>query len=274
MSTWQPNGPALLFAPADRPERFSKAAERADMVILDLEDGCRPENRAPAREAVAACELDPARVIVRVNPPGTDAFEKDIRVVAAGAFRQVMIPKAEGASGPEAVRAAVPDAQVIALVETPLGVLRAEETAEADGVVALFWGAEDLVAGLAGTSSRFADGTYRDVAKLARSTVQLAAAAHGRAALDSIHADIADTEGLAAEARDAAALGYAATCCIHPAQVPVIREAYAPEPEELERAERLLAEAERNKGAFSFEGRMVDEPLFRQAQAIVRRAGH
>ena len=76
--SWQPLGPAILFAPADRPERFAKAADRADMVILDLEDGCRAENREAAREAIASCDLDPARTIVRVNPAEVEDYAADI----------------------------------------------------------------------------------------------------------------------------------------------------------------------------------------------------
>lgn len=271
-NTWLPAGPALLFAPADRPERFTKAAERADMVILDLEDGCRPANRPAAREHIAACDLDPARVIVRVSPAGTPDSVADLAAVAASPFHQVMLAKTEGAADVAAVLDALPQAEVIALVETPLGVLQAAEIAAAEGTVALFWGAEDLVAGLGGTSSRRADGSYRSVATHARDRVQLAAAAHGRAALDSVYVDIPDLAGLGEEARDAAALGYAGTCCIHPSQVPVIRDSYQPAAAELDFALRLLDAAEHNRGAFSFEGRMVDEPLFRQAQATVRRA--
>lgn len=285
-NTWQPAGAAILFAPADRPERFAKAAERADMVILDLEDGCRAENREAARAAIAACELDPARTIVRVNPPESQDYAADIEMLRATPFRQIMLPKASAAAQAEDIVAALgADTQVIALVETPLGVLRAEELAASDAVAALFWGAEDLVAGLAGTSSRFSEaeaelapgrihaGAYRSVPAHARASVHLAAAAHGKATLDSVFVDIADTGGLAAEAADAAALGFAATVCIHPGQVPTIRAAYRPSEEEIDWAKRLLAEAAQNSGAFSFEGQMVDAPLFHQAEAIARRAG-
>lgn len=268
--TWQPTGPALLFAPADRPERFAKAFARSDMVILDLEDGCQPENLPAARAAIADAGLDPERTIVRVGAADSPGRAADLDAAEASGTRAVMVPKAESAT--DIADAAARGFAVIALIETPAGVLHAEEIAAADGVVALFWGAEDLVAGLGGTSSRFADGTYRDVARHARSHVRLAAAAHGRAALDSVHVDIADAAGLAAEAADAVALGYAATCCIHPSQVAIIRDAYRPTDEEADRARRLLAEAARNTGAFRFEGRMVDAPLFRQAEAIARRA--
>lgn len=277
-NTWLPAGPAILFTPADRPDRFAKAADRADMVILDLEDGCRPENRTAARRAIIdsaeAAGLDADRVIVRINPVDSDDHDEDLAMLADCRFDQVMLPKAESAAAAESLAGH----RVIALIETPLGVLRADEIAAADNVVAMFWGAEDLIAGLGGTSSRFGDdegsdaGTYRDIARHARARTQLAAAAFGRAALDSVHVDIADDDGLRHEALDAAALGYAATVCIHPAQVPVIREAYRPTDEDADWARRLLAAARDNAGAFRFEGRMVDAPLFRQAEAIARRA--
>ncbi len=272
MTTWIPAGPALLFAPADRPEFFAKAAARADLVIIDLEDGCRPANRESAREGIRLSTLDPSRVIVRVNPADTSDHVADLAAVAGSPFHQIMLSKTESVADVESVTRVLPGAAVIALVETPLGVLRAEEIAAAEGVVALFWGAEDLVAGLGGTTSRLADGTYRDVPRFARAQVQLAAAAHGKASLDSVHVDIGDIDGLRAEAEDAAALGYVGTCCIHPSQVAVIRESYLPTEEDLDFARQLLAAAEHNDGAFSFNGRMVDAPLFRQAQAIVQRA--
>lgn len=89
-------------------------------------------------------------------------------------------------------------------------------------------GADDLVASLGGTSSRFPDGTYRDVARAARSAVLLAAGAAGVAAVDAVHLAIDDLDGLRDEALDAAAVGFAATACIHPSHVPVVRAAYAP----------------------------------------------
>lgn len=272
MSTWTPTGPAILFTPADRPDRFAKAIDRADMVILDLEDGCQPHNREQARRAIESCDLDPSRVIVRINPPSSTDGALDLACVSKTNFRQVMVPKAEGAQDIQAVSAVLADAHIIALIETPLGVLRVDEVAATNGVVAMFWGAEDLVAGLSGTASRHKDGSYRDVAKHARARVQLAAAAFGKAALDSVFVDIPNTEGLSTEAEDAAALGYAATVCIHPSQVDVIRAAYQSTPEQLDWATRLLKEAQQHRGAFRFEGQMVDEPLFRQAQAILSRA--
>ncbi len=74
-------GPALLFCPADRPDRYQKAVERADAVIIDLEDAVRP-TRARARDALVASGLDPSRVIVRINPLDSDDAGADLEAVS------------------------------------------------------------------------------------------------------------------------------------------------------------------------------------------------
>ena len=129
-----------------------------------------------------------------------------------------------------------------------------------------------LVASLGGTSSRKPKGGYRDIARYARARVLLAAGARGKAAIDAVHLDIADHKGLAREARDAAASGFAATACIHPDQVAVIRDAYRPDPQELAWARDVLAAADGQPGVFRHRGRMVDEPVLRHARTLVRRA--
>ena len=261
-------GPALLFCPADRPERFQKAADRADAVIIDLEDAVAPDAKPAAREAVADSGLDPDRTIVRVNPAGSADFTADLAAVAAGGFHTVMLAKASGTADLVELR----DLRVVALCETPAGVLAAPAMASVDCVVALMWGAEDLVGALGGSSSRTPDGGYRDVARYARASVLLAAGAHDIAAIDAVHLDIADVDGQRAEATDAAASGFAATACIHPSQVPVVREAYRPGDEELAQARELLAAASGRDGVFTHGGRMIDAPVLRQAERVVARA--
>lgn len=264
-----PWGPALLFCPADRPDRYAKALERADAVILDLEDAVDPSRRGAAREAIAASDLDPARVIVRVNASGSDDQAADLAALALTPYSAVMLPKAEGVDD----LAALDGLAVIALCETAAGVRSAGELAAAAGVVALMWGAEDLVASLGGTSSRHADGRYRDVARYARSEVLLAAGAAGRSAIDTVHLDIADLAGLAAEAEDAVAVGFAATACIHPSQVETVRRAYLPTDEQIREAAELLAAAEAaGGGVFRHRGRMVDGPIVAHARAVLRRS--
>ncbi len=260
-------GPALLFCPADRPERYEKAAARADAVLLDLEDAVRPDDRPAARRALAEQRLDPDRVVVRINPAGTDDHQRDLEVVRGSAYRQIMLAKTENAADLDALA----DLEIIALCETARGVTYASEIAAHTAVIALMWGAEDLVASLGGTSSRGPDGSYRAVASYARSRVLLAAGAEGKAAIDTVHLDIADLDGLEAEARDAAASGFAATACIHPSQVATVRRAYQPSPDDVAFARAVLLQAEGEHGVFAFHGLMVDEPVLRHARRTLAR---
>lgn len=263
-------GPALLFCPADRPERFAKAADRADAVILDLEDAVAPEAKRGARENLAANPLDPARTLVRLNAASTADFEADLAALAKTPYRTVMLAKAEGV---EQVRE-LAGFEVIALCETALGVLNAPAMAAEPNVVGLMWGAEDLVASLGGTSSRKDDGAYRAIAQHARSTILLSAGAFRKAAIDAVYTAIPDLSGLAAESDDAAASGFAAKACIHPSQVTAVRRAYVPTDEAIAAARDLLAAADAaGTGVFQHQGRMIDGPILRHAEAVLRRAG-
>jgi citrate lyase subunit beta/citryl-CoA lyase len=270
VSDWSP-GPAWLFCPADRPERYPKALAAADVVILDLEDAVAPANKPAARDAlravVTAGTLDADRTVVRINAADSPEHAADVTLAGELALRRLMLAKSEDAG----TLAALPH-EVVVLAETPLGVERAGELAEPENVVALMWGADDLVAGLGGTGSRKPDGSYREVARYARSRALVAAKASGRLALDAVHMDIDDLDGLAAECEDAVAVGFDATVAIHPRQVDVIRSSYSPAAEQLDWAERLLAHVGEDRGVTTFEGRMVDGPIFKQAERILRLA--
>jgi len=267
-------GPALLFCPADRPDRYAKALAAADAVILDLEDGVGAENKDAARAALAAAlrsgDLDPARVIVRVNATGTAEHEADIAALRGTGYRLIMLPKTETRAQLDGLGG---DWRVVALCETALGIVNAAEIAAAPGVVAMLWGAEDLIASMRGRTSRRPDGRYRDVALHARSAVLLAASAHGRRAIDAVYVNIPDLKGLAAEAEDAAACGFALKACIHPSQVPVVRRAFQADEAQVAWARRVLEAARdagaRDRGAITVDGQMIDAPLIRQAEAIL-----
>ena len=262
-------GPALLFCPADRPERFQKASDRADAIILDLEDAVLPDAKDAARRNVIAADIDPDRVIVRVNAPDSDAFAADLAALAQTDFRTVMVAKTESA---ESLAAFDERYSLIALCETARGVHASDAIAAHPQVSAMMWGAEDLVASLGGTSSRNPDGGYRDIARYARACVLLEAGAQGKAAIDAVHIDLDDAEGLQREAVDAAASGFRATACIHPDQVAAIRAAYRPDDASVRWAHAVLAAAAAERGVFRFEGRMIDEPVLRHARSVVSRA--
>jgi citrate lyase subunit beta / citryl-CoA lyase len=262
-------GPGWLFCPADRPERFAKAAAAADVVILDLEDGVAEVAKPAARKALRDTPLNPERTVVRINPGGTAEQVRDLDALADTAYTTVMLAKTESA----AQVAALAPRDVIALVETARGALHTAEIAAVDPTVGMMWGAEDLIATLGGSSSRGADGSYRDVARHVRSMTLLAASAFGRIALDAVHLDIHDVDGLAAEATDAVTVGFDVTVCIHPSQIPVVHKAYRPSDEKLEWARRVLAASQSERGVFAFEGQMVDSPVLRHAEKVLRRAG-
>lgn len=262
-------GPALLFCPADRPDRYLKAADRSDAVILDLEDAVDPAGRPAARESLRAQRLDPATTIVRVNPVGSADFEADLDAVSRTDYRTLMVPKVGGAAG----LAELEGFELVALCETAAGVLAAADIAALPNVTGIMWGAEDLIASLGGTSSRGPDGGYRDVARHARSAVLLAAAATGVTAIDTVHLDIGDLADLAVEVEDAAASGFGAVACIHPSQVDVIRAAYRPGDEAMDWARAVLKASADEPGVFRFRGAMVDGPVLRHAAELLSRAG-
>jgi citrate lyase subunit beta / citryl-CoA lyase len=261
-------GPAWLFCPADRPERFAKAADAADNVILDLEDGVAAGDREAARKALVANPLDPARTVVRINTAGTADQEADLAALARTAYTTVMLPKSESA---QQIRAVAPR-EVVVLIETPLGAVNVPECMREQNAVAVMWGSEDLFAALGGIANRNADGTLRDVARHVRSASLLAAKAYSRLALDSVYLDIKDLDGLRAEVDDAVAVGFDAKVAIHPSQLPVIRAGYMPEPDQVAWARRVVAAARDHRGVFQFDGMMVDMPVLRRAQQIVRLA--
>ncbi|MGZ6780675.1 MAG: HpcH/HpaI aldolase/citrate lyase family protein [Mycobacterium sp.] len=263
-------GPGWLFCPADRPERFEKASAAADVVILDLEDGVAAKDRDAARAALVDTPLDSDRTVVRVNPATTDDHQADLEVLAKTRYTTVMLAKTED---PQQIRDLAP-LDVVVLIETPLGAVMVNELARIDNAYALMWGAEDLFAVTGGTANRWPDGSYRNVAEHVRSQTLLAAKAYGRMALDSVYLDIKNLDGLRAEADDAVAVGFDAKVAIHPTQVAVVRDAYAPTDEQVDWARRVLDTARGERGVFQFEGIMVDAPVLRRAERIVQLAPH
>jgi citrate lyase subunit beta/citryl-CoA lyase len=179
-------------------------------------------------------------------------------------FATFMLAKAEGTVRLDGLA-------VVALVETAQGVEALPEIVGSPSVVGLMWGADDLVASLGGTASRRPTGGYRDVARHVRSRVLLAGKAAGRFVLDAVYLDIPDLAGLRDEADDAVAVGFDGKVAIHPSQVPVIRDAYRPSAEQLDWAYGVLAAGSAG-GVATYEGRMIDGPVFRQAERIVRLA--
>lgn len=267
--SWTMPGPGWLFCPADRPERYAKAAAAADVVILDLEDAVSPGAKPGARQALIDNPQDVERTVIRVNAATTAEFADDLAALQRMPYRRVMLAKTETRADVERLA----DFEVIALIESPLGAVNAADIAAANNVVGFMWGSEDLTAALGGRRSRLADGGYHPIVTQVRGDVLLAAKAYGRFALDSVFMDIGNLDALRAESDDAVNIGFDAKVAVHPKQVDVIRAAYAPTDEQVAWAQGLLDAAQHERGVFTYEGQMVDGPVFKQAQQILRRAG-
>ncbi|HBN9845814.1 TPA: CoA ester lyase [Pseudomonas aeruginosa] len=268
-------GEALLFCPGDRPDRFAKALHCSDRIILDLEDAVSPSAKAQARNGVidALASLGD-RVIVRINATTSEWFAADIQALRDACEKGIhspliMLPKAETIEQLNLL----PGFSVIALCETAMGVQNASILAKADNCVALFWGGEDLIADLGGCRSRGPSGRYYPLIEQARSTILLAAAAQRKPAIDAVHIDITDLDGLARESREASDLGFRCKACIHPSHVATIRQAFVPSDDRCRWAIAVVAAMDSaNGGVASVNGQMIDEPLYKQALRIIEAA--
>lgn len=260
-------GPDILFCPGDRPDRFEKAADRASAVILDLEDAVEPEGKVAAREGVegALSWLPRDRTIVRINPLSSDWGRADVDSLGAAGARVLMLPKAEGVEELQELGSF----EVIALCETPAGVLAAGAMANEENCEALMWGGEDLIASIGGRRSRDETGAYLSVVTQVRNTILLEAAAAGIAAWDGTFLLLDDLDGLRAECEEAVAMGFRAKVAVHPSQTPVIRAAFVPDAEAQARAREILAIARRSKGVFRYQDQMIDGPLIAQAEVLL-----
>ena len=251
---------SCLTVPGDDEAKLTKAAGiDADEVILDLEDAVAPERKDVARALVerAVVELDwrAPTVAIRVNRGSLD----DLELVQRAQPHVVVLPKVE--SPDELDDLPVP---AEAQIETARGLVECERIAAARGLEALVLGPGDLAASLGVPELSIGEGAHVGYA-LAR--VAVAARAFGLAVVDGPFARLGDLEGLRASAARSRALGYDGKWCIHPAQVAVCNEVYAPTAAEIERARRLLEVS----GVARVDGEMVDEANRRMAEAILAR---
>ena len=275
---------SLLFSPADRPELLRKGPDSgADIVCSDLEDAVAPRRKPEARDGLVELLSDPAfdpdcEVCVRINSERA-AAEADLEVLLGAdadlRLDSLMLPKAESAADVEWVVEEMDrwdaDLPLLAICESAAGVLHAEEIAAHEAADALLFGAEDLSADIGAT--RTPEGTE---VLHAREHVVLAAAAAGVDAIDTLVTDFEAEDHLAEDTRFGLELGYDGKMCIHPAQIPVVNEAFTPDAERIEWAHRILeaaAEAEaEGRGVFRVDGEMVDAPLVTQAERVRDRA--
>lgn len=263
-----------LFVPATRPDRFTKAlASGADAVIIDLEDAVEHEAKGRARAELAsfATTYPEASFLVRINDGATPWFEEDLAVCrelpnVAG----IVLPKTESAEQAGSVVGA--GKPVIPMIETARGVQVLDEIASVQGVRRLSFGLLDLMLDLGVTPDTASAAV---VLNQVRFQILLRSRMHGLGApLDSIYPDFSDPVGLSAVARQACDMGFCGMLCIHPRQIEVVHQAFMPSAQDLDWAQRVVAQAEQTGSvAFKLDGRMVDLPVIERARRIVARAG-
>lgn len=257
-------GPAWLFCPGDRPERFAKAAAAADHVIVDLEDGVGEGSKEVARRNLSSPDLPVDRTVVRIHGGNRDLMCLDIDAVRATPFQMILIAKCEDVAE---IARLLPGRRLIPQLESAAAIRNAGAIAAHPAVEALSWGSEDVAVSLGAVSARDEAGVLRPPLQLARSSVLLAAAASGKWAMDAVVLDIADELRIAADARSAFADGFSVIPCIHPRQIPIVREAFLPGDVERSAAQRVL-QGSATLAVSQIDGRMVDAPVREQARRI------
>jgi citrate lyase subunit beta/citryl-CoA lyase len=266
-----PSARSYLFVPGDRPERFDKAlASGAHAVILDLEDAVTPERKVQAREAVAAwLKETSARVLVRVNPEGTPWHADDCELLLeSGQLAGVMVPKAEDHTSVARLARHLGDGQeLIPLVESVAGHFEAAALARIPRVSRLAFGSFDFMS----DSGIQSDGEELDAVRT--NLVLVSRHAGLRAPIDGVSAAIEDAEQLERDVRRSRRFGMGAKLCIHPKQVAIVHAGFAPKPEEVAWARRVLdALASGPLGAIAVDGKLVDRPIALRAEAILAEA--
>ena len=274
-----------LYVPGSEPKYFINAAlYGADGVILDLEDSVHASEKDAARlvvrNALRAVDFLHSERMVRINqlPSGLD----DLNEIVPEGPDLILIPKVENAVQVLEVSRRISEIKgdyglsrpiwLMPILESALGIEHAFEVANAsEEIAAITVGLEDYTAdlGVVKTSSG-AESLY------ARQRIVNAAHAAGVQAIDSVYGDVGDVDGLRAWGINSRALGFEGMGCVHPLQIPVIHEAFAPSQIEIEKAKRIVAAYDdaraKGLGVVSLGSKMIDPPVVQRALKLMTRA--
>ena len=281
-----------LFVPADSPAKLAKAEGLgADALILDLEDAVAADAKGPAREGAAEFLRKHSgprstKLWVRINPLDGPYARDDIAAIVAARPDGIMLPKSNSAADVTTLSREIDALEAKAGIaagavrilpitsETAISLFAfgSYGTERPARLAALTWGAEDLPAAVGATTNRLPDGTFTDVARLARSLCIAAAAAAEVGAIETVYRDFRDLDGLRSFAAQSRREGFVGMLAIHPAQIPVINEVFTPTPEEIAHARKIVAAFAANPGAgvLSLDGKMVDAPHLKLAQRLLQ----
>ena len=274
-----------LYLPGTEPKYFINAALHGpDAIILDLEDSVHYAEKDAARilvrNTLRAVDFGSCERMVRINqlPLGLE----DLAEIVPESPDLILIPKVEAAEHVGEVDRVISELKsrhhltrsiwLMPILESALGIENAPAIAVASNhVTALTIGLEDYTADIG--VARTAEGSE---SFYARSRLVNAAKAAGVQAIDSVYSDVADSEGLRRWGEQSRAIGFEGMGCIHPSQIPVVHQAFAPSPQEIDKALKIVAafeEAQRHgQGVVSLGSKMIDPPVVHRAQTLVERA--
>ena len=268
---------SVLYMPGANTRALEKARTLpADALIFDLEDAVAPDAKEAARANVVAAARSKGygkrEIAIRCNGLSTPWGAADITAIAKSGTDAVVVPKVESAAEVASViglldAAGAPESMAVwAMMETPKGILRAEEVAGSHPRLTLFiMGTNDLVKDM-----RARHTPMRLPMVTALGLGMLAARAHGLTILDGVYNDIQDAEGFRAVCQQGLEMGFDGKTLIHPSQVEPCNEVFAPSAAELEMAGKIVsafkaAQAE-GKGVVTVDGRMIENLHVEQAE--------
>lgn len=255
----------LLFVPGNRPERFAKAAAAGpDLVVVDLEDAVPDADKARARDAAARWLTCDGPGAVRINGTASPHHDDDVHaLVGLPGLMAVVVPMSDDPATLRALHERLgPAVDIVALVETALGIVRVTELASTPGVTRLAFGHLDFAADI--------DAATDDEAMLmGRSTLVVASrAARLPGPIDGVTTSLDEPAVAGADAVRARRLGFAGKLCIHPKQIDAVNRAFSPTDDEVAWARRVTETAAAG-GAVRVDGHMVDTPVILKAEAIL-----
>ena len=285
-----------LFVPGDSEKKLSKGATTgADALIVDLEDSVaasrRPVGRGLTREYLLAADRSICQLYVRINPLDKHDALLDLAGIIAGKPDGLILPKAQTVEDSNRLSYYLDALEVVngieqgsvkifpIATETPGAMLTLDGYRNVNARVSgLSWGAEDLSAAIGASTNQDENGNLSAPYILARSLCLMAAHAAGVQAVDTVHTDFRDDEGLRQSSNYARRDGFSGKIAIHPNQVQIINDAFTPSAEEIAHARAVIDifAANPEAGTLSMDGKMLDKPHLTQAERVVafaQRAG-
>ncbi|WP_303809329.1 CoA ester lyase [Sandarakinorhabdus limnophila] len=267
---------SLLYLPANRPSAIAKAHTLAvDAVILDLEDAVQPDAKPDARAAAVAAVIDGGwgdRVLfLRVNGIGTPWHGDDLAAAQTQGFAGIVVPKVDTAAEATDVVDRAGGRPVLAMIESPAGVLNAAAIAATPGVAGLIAGMADLAKALnCGADANRMPLLY------SLSIIVLAARAAGIACFDGVCTEYRNEAAFRAEAGQGKLLGFDGKTLIHPSQVDLGNAVFSPSAGDLAKARAMIAAyqaaLEAGRGVATLDGQMVEILHVEQARRLLARA--